>query len=426
MLTEQESALLTPVGPGTPMGTMMRRYWVPAMLAEEVAERDGTPIRVRLLGENFVAFRDSDGKVGFLDEKCPHRLASLALGRNEEGGLRCIYHGWKFGVDGACMEMPTEPDDSTYKERLRTRSFPVKEIGDMIWVYLGPPEKQPPFPEYDWLTMPSEQRAIVKQGQRSNYLQGLEGSIDSAHSWFLHRGSAPDWQKRLAISTDTSPRLEAEDTDYGFRYAAIRKPAEDPEHNMYVRVTCWALPFVAFIPRPMDKTEQIHVAIHVPIDDHHTMFYGIFAAQDGTPQSHAKWRERLHARPGIELDRNWIRIAGPENHWFQDREAMKQGNFSGINGFPNEDMAVQESMGNVVDREQEHLGTSDVAIIRMRRRMMESLERSQRGEDPIGLHVSVPWTKLRSEQRIIPNGHPWQSVGAFAGEYTPPKEVTHA
>ena len=419
MLTERESALLTPVGPGTPMGTMMRRYWVPAMLAEEVAERDGTPIRVRLLGENFVAFRDSDGKVGFLDEKCPHRLASLALGRNEEGGLRCIYHGWKFGVDGACMEMPTEPGDSTYKDRLRTRSFPVKEIGDMIWVYLGPPEKEPPFPEYDWLTMPSEQRAIVKQGQRSNYLQGLEGSIDSAHSWFLHRGSAPDWQKRLAISTDTSPRLEAEDTDYGFRYAAIRKPAEDPEHDMYVRVTCWALPFVAFIPRPMDKSEQIHVAIHVPIDDHHTMFYGIFAAQDGTPQPHAKWRERLHARPGIELDRNWIRIAGPENQWFQDREAMKQGNFSGINGFPNEDMAVQESMGHVVDREQEHLGTSDVAIIRMRRRMMESLERSQRGEDPIGLHVAVPWTKLRSEQRIIPIDEPWQSVGAFAGEYSP-------
>ena len=419
MLTAQESELLTRVGPGTPMGTMMRRFWIPAGLAEEVAERDGTPVRGRLLGENFVVFRDTDGKVGFLDEKCPHRLASMALGRNEEGGLRCIYHGWKFDVTGACVDMPTEPGDSTYKDRLRTRSFPVTEIGDMIWVYLGPPEKQPPFPAYDWLQQPSRERAIVKEGQRSNYLQGLEGSIDSAHSWFLHRGSAPDWEKRLKISSDQSPRLDAEDTDYGFRYAAIRHPAENPDTFNYVRVTLWALPFAAFIPRPMDKVEPLHVAIHVPIDDHHTMFYGIFASQDGREFNSTVWREKLFARPGIELDRNWIRIAGPENHWMQDRVAMKNGDFSGISGFANEDMAVQESMGHIVDREAEHLGTSDVAIIRMRRRMMESLQRSMNGEDPIGLHVPVPYEKLKSEQRIVPIGEPWQSVGAFAGEYRP-------
>jgi phthalate 4,5-dioxygenase oxygenase subunit len=418
MLTERESELLTKVGPDTPMGTMMRRYWIPAMLAEEVAEPDGTPVRVRLLGENFVAFRDTAGKVGFLDEKCPHRLASLALGRNEEGGLRCIYHGWKFDVAGNCAEMPTEPADSTYKDRLKTRSYPIKEIGDMIWVYLGPADKQPRFPAFDWLSMPSEQRVIIKQGQRSNYLQGLEGSIDSSHSWFLHRGSAPDWEKRMKISGDVSPRLEAEDTDYGFRYAAIRKPNDQPDKQKYVRVTNWAMPFVALIPRPMDNREVLNVAIHVPIDDHHTMFYGVFASQDGSKLDLAQWRENMRARPGIELDRNWIRFAGPDNHWNQDRDAMRQGNFSGIDGFPNEDMAVQESMGNVVPREFEHLGTSDVAIIRMRRRMMESLERSMRGEDPIGLHVEVPWERLRSEQRIIPIDAPWQDVGAFAGERT--------
>lgn len=419
MLSAQENELLTRVGPGTPMGTMMRRFWVPALLAEEVAEPDGTPVRVRLLGEEFVAFRDTTGRLGFVDAACPHRLASLALGRNEEGGLRCIYHGWKFGVDGACLEMPTEPEGSTYGERMSIRSYPVREIGEMVWVSLGPREKQPPFPEYDWLAMPAAERAIVKQAQRSNYLQGLEGSIDSAHSWFLHRGSAPDWQKRIAISADVSPRLDAEDTEYGFRYAAIRRPQQDPDKLKYVRVTLWALPFVAFIPRPMDKREVLHVAIHVPIDDRHTMFYGIFASQDGSPQPHAVWREKLHSRRGIELDERWMRYAGPDNDWNQDRVAMKNGDFSGIQGFPNEDMAVQESMGPVVDRTREHLGTSDVAIIRMRRRMLESLERMQRGDEPIGLHVPIPYEKLRSEQRIIPIDEPWQTVGAFAGEYEP-------
>jgi phthalate 4,5-dioxygenase oxygenase subunit len=418
MLSEQENELLTHVGPGTPMGTMMRRFWVPALLAEEVAEPDGTPVRVRLLGEDFIVFRDTAGKLGFVDAACPHRLASLGLGRNEEGGLRCIYHGWKFGVDGKCLDMPTEPPGYNFADKVSIRSYPTTEIGDMVWVYLGPPDKQPRFPAYDWLTMPREQRAIVKQAQRSNYLQGLEGSIDSAHSWFLHRGSAPDWQKRLAISADTSPRLEAEDTDYGFRYAAIRRPQQDPDKLKYVRVTLWALPFAAFIPRPIDKREVLHVAIHVPIDDHHTMFYGIFASQDGTsPQPHEAWREKLYARRGIELDERWMRLAGPHNGWNQDRNAMKDGDFSGINGFPNEDMAVQESMGHVVDRTREHLGTSDVAIIRMRRRMTESLERSMRGEDPIGLHVPVSYERMRSEQRIIPIDEPWQQVGAFAGEY---------
>ena len=418
MLTASENERLARVGRGTPTGEMMRRFWIPACLAEEVAERDGTPVRVRLLGENLVAFRDSAGTVALVDEACPHRRASLALGRNEDGGLRCIYHGWKFGSDGHCIEMPTEPGDASFADKIRVRSFPVREIGDMIWTYLGPPEHEPPFPAYDWLTAPSETRAIVKEGQWSNYLQGLEGSIDSSHTWFLHRGSAPDWGKRLAISADVAPVIEAEDTDYGFRYAAIRKPTADPENQRYVRVTLWALPFTAFIPRPIDPAEYTHVAIHVPIDDETTMFFGIWVSQNGAPVDTAAWRATHAAVPGVDLDARWMRKAKPENWFFQDRAAMKNGDWAGIVGVPNQDMCVQESMGPIVDRTSEHLGASDIAIIRMRRRMLESVRRCEAGEAPIGLHTPVSHAHMRSEQRIIPIDAPWQIVGAFAGEFT--------
>ncbi len=417
MLPADENELLTRVGPGTPMGETLRRYWTPACLSEEVAEPDGTPVRVRLLGEDLVAFRDSNGEVGLVEAGCPHRLASLALGRNEEGGLRCIYHGWKFDGKGRCMEMPTEPEDSTFKERIKLRAYKVREIGGMIWTYMGPPELEPPFPNYYWLNEPAHTRVILKEGQWSNYLQGLEGSIDSSHTWFLHRGAAPDWKKRLALSADLAPKLEPEDTDYGFRYAAIRKPASDPENSRYVRVTLWAMPYTAFIPRPMDKNELTHVAIHVPIDDHKTMFYGIWLTQNGTSIDTAEWRRLQAAEPGVNLDRNWMRLDKPENWFNQDRVAMKNGDWSGVVGVPNQDMTVQESMGPIVDRPKEHLGTSDVAVIRMRRRMLETVRRHQAGQTPIGLEKPVAYEKMMSEQAVIPVDQPWQSVGAFAGEY---------
>jgi phthalate 4,5-dioxygenase oxygenase subunit len=422
MLTQEENDLLTRVGAGTPMGEMMRRYWLPACLSEELPEPDCTPVRVRLLGQNLVAFRDTEGKIGILDEGCPHRLASLALGRNEEGGIRCVYHGWKFDVAGRCVEMPTEPGDSTYKNRLRARAYPVRESGDLVWIYMGPAEKEPPFPEYDWATLPKEQRAVVKIGQRSNWLQAIEGAIDSAHSWFLHRGVTPDWQKRSSVSSDLSPKLEAEDTDYGMRYGAIRKPNEDPEKFKYVRVTLYAFPVTAFIPRPLDRDQHHHVQLSVPVDDDHTMFYGIFASQNGAAVSTEDKRKYWHAVPGVDVDSNWFKVGTVENWFNQDRSAMKAGDWVGIKGITNQDMACQESMGLTVDRTQEHLGTSDVAIIKARRRLLESVKRVIAGEDPIGVHVPVPHERLRSEQLVIPIGQPWQSVGAYAGEYAAPHE----
>jgi phthalate 4,5-dioxygenase len=416
MLSPEESALLVRVTSDAPMGRMMRRYWAPVCLGEELAERDGTPRRLTVFGERLVAFRDSAGRVGLLDEACPHRLASLALGRNEEGGLRCIYHGWKFDARGACLEMPTEPEGSTYRERMRTRSYPTREAGGMVWAYLGPDEP-PPFPEYDWMRLPPEQRAIIKIGERTNYLQAIEGAIDSSHSWFLHQGIIWDWKVRSSLSLDTSPQLEAEDTAYGFRYAAIRIPVNNPETERYVRVTLFLVPFTAFIPRPIPQQQPAHVQIFVPVDDERTMFYGVFFSQDGSPVDTDETRRKHHVVPGVDLDRNWFRHACVDNWFGQDRDAMKRGSWTGIDGFTNQDMACQETMGPVADRTREHLGTSDVAIIRMRRRMLEAVRGFEADGTLIGRDPAIPHGRIRSEQKIIPVDRPWQTVGAYAGEY---------
>jgi phthalate 4,5-dioxygenase oxygenase subunit len=417
MLSPKENELLTRVVGDAPMGQMIRRYWIPACLSSEVAEPDGAPVRTKLLGEQLVVFRDSAGRVGVVDERCPHRLASLALGRNEDGGLRCIYHGWKFDVCGSCMDMPTEPPDYGYRDRMKLKSYPTREAGGMIWTYMGPTDAQPPFPEYDWMRLQAEQRATFKVGERTNYLQAVEGAIDSAHSWFLHQGVIWDWKKRASLSTDTSPKLETEDTSYGMRYAAIRKTVQDPDKQKYVRVTLFLVPFMAVIPRPLETNLPAHIQFFVPMDDENTMFYGIFFSQDGSLVSTEETVKKHHVVPGVDLDHNYFKLATIDNWFFQDRAAMKNGSYTGIEGFTNQDMACQETMGAIADRSQEHLGTSDIAITCMRRRMLEALRGFQQGKTPMGLDPAISYSTIRSEQKVIPIDQPWQTVGAYAGEY---------
>jgi phthalate 4,5-dioxygenase oxygenase subunit len=419
MLSVEENTLLTRVTGDAPMGGMMRRYWVPACLSEEVAQADGAPVRTTIFGERLVAFRDTGGTVAVVDERCPHRLASLALGRNEDGGLRCIYHGWKFNTAGACVDMPTEPGAFGFRDRIKLRSYPAREAGGIVWTYMGPPGDEPAFPEYDWMKLPRDRFGVMKVGERVNYAQALEGAIDSSHSWFLHQGIIWDWKTRASLSMDTSPKIEAEDAPYGFRYAAIRVPVQNAETQRYVRVTLFLVPFTAFIPRPLEKAHAAHVQIFVPVDDERTMFYGIFFSQDDAPLDEAAMRRKHRVVPGEDLDRNGYKRATEENWYNQDREAMKNGSFTGIEGFTNQDMACQESMGTLVDRTQEHLGTSDVAIIRMRKCMLDAVQRYREGAPLIGLDPDMPYGRIRSEQKIIPIEVPWQSVGAYAGEYTP-------
>jgi phthalate 4,5-dioxygenase oxygenase subunit len=419
MLTREENDLVTKVTGDAPAGEMLRRYWLPAAWSEEIAEPDCTPVRVRMFGETYVAFRDSFGKAGLVDAACPHRLASLVLGRNEEGGIRCIYHGWKFDVNGRCMEMPTEPAEYNFADRVRIRSYPIRDAGGLIWVYLGPPELEPPFPAYDWTAMPREQLALMKYVERANYLQCAEGTIDTTHSWFLHRGVLRDWKTRTSVSEDLSPRLEAEDTPYGFRYAAIRRTNEDPDKQKYVKMTLYAFPTTGIIARSLDRSIATLVQIFVPIDDEQTMAYSIMHSINGEPVDEEAIRENLKLRPGIDLDADFRPRFCTEDGWLQDRSAMRGGDWTGISGFPNQDIAVQESMGRIADRTKEHLGTSDVAIIRMRRRMLDNVRRVADGRVPIGLDVPVEYGQLHAEQAVVPIDQPWQTVGPPATHGVP-------
>jgi phthalate 4,5-dioxygenase oxygenase subunit len=412
MLSHEDNELLSRVCGDAPMGKMLRRYWLPACLSEEVPDADGTPKRVKLLGENLLAFRDTNGRIGLIDEYCPHRSASLVFGRNEECGIRCLYHGWKMDVDGNLTDVPTEPEGSKIMQNLKQKAYPTREAGDMIWTYMGPPEEMPPFPEFEWTKVAQSNRAIVKIVENANWVQAMEGAIDSAHSSFLHSS----YRMGVRPSKDTAPKLETEDTTYGFRYAAIRKPEKDADKNKYVRVTLFVAPIFCFVP-PKEGYGSVHM--FVPMDDGHTAFYGVNFSHDKALDTE-EIRKRRRAAVGVDLDQQFRKIRTMENLYLQDREAMKSGqSFTGIEGVPNQDMAMQESMGSIVDRTKEHLGISDIAIIKMRRLLLQSVHSFVEGGKPIGLTSSVPYDKLRSDAKVIPIDQPWQTVGAYAGEYVP-------
>jgi phthalate 4,5-dioxygenase oxygenase subunit len=411
MLSREENELLTRVGPGTPMGSMMRRYWVPVLLSEELPEPDGTPIRVRLLGEDLVAFRDTQQRVGLLDEACAHRCASLAYGRNDEGGLRCIYHGWKYDVHGNVLETPAEPavgarHASPFRDRIKHLAYPTREAAGVIWTYMGPAEAMPPFPSWEWLALPRGRLLVTKIFEDCSYAQGVEGSIDSAHSDYLHSSDI------FGRPKDHAPRLEPEDTPYGFRYAAIRRMDADANRTKYVRLTLFAFPFYCIIP-PFRKPGE-EVILHqawVPIDDEHNWFF-TFAYNRLGPLPETN---RDHAVQ-FGLDRNYGRpLRRRENTHLQDRAAMKAGNWSGIMGVNSQDFTMVESMGPVAPRYKEHLGASDVAVIRMRRRMLEAVRAFMDGADPPGLDPSLDYGRIASEERVVPIDVPWQEVAERAG-----------
>lgn len=401
------------------MGRMARRYWIPAATSDEVTAK-GRPKRVRLLGDDFVLFRDDRGRVGLLDELCPHRGASLVLARNEECGLRCLYHGWKIDVDGRVLETPSEPEDSTFKDRVRAVAYPVYEAGGIVWAYLGPPDRVPPRLNFDFTELPDSHRIILKLQIACNWVQGVEGVIDSAHSNILHADTfrptsgidVSVLRQDLAVdrpSNDTRPKLEVQDTDYGFRYAAIRIPLVSPETQRYVRVTEFVAPFYSMFPAPKGLG---NVQVFVPIDDEHTLLYFIKCNYEEPIDAegrelHYRWSG---LRPGVDVDEQFRTKRNRGNTWLQDRDAMERGeHFSGIHGVQNQDAVVQESMGPIYDRTKEHLGTSDVAVIRMRRLMIGAIRAfAEREEPPLGLARPVDYAAIKAVERMLPNGDAWQ------------------
>jgi phthalate 4,5-dioxygenase len=409
MLSLEENERLCRVGPTADMGKMFRRYWLPAVLSADLVASDA-PRRVRLLGEDFVAFRDTSGRAGVLDENCPHRGASLVLARNEDCGLRCLYHGWKIDVEGRVLEMPAEPEDYGFKERIRATAYPTYEGGGFVWAYLGPPNTQPPLPDFAFANTPESHRFVLTARIEANYLQCLEGVVDSAHSNYLHRSKAILERP----STDGAPRIDVQDTAYGFRYGAIRIPARDAERERYVRVTLFVAPFHASFPAPKGWGS---LQMFVPIDDEHTMFHFVrWSEEPIDAEERARTFGWSGTRMGVDLDDEYRKTRTKENNWLQDRELMRLGeSFSGISGVNNEDFAVEESMGPIYDRRKEHLGASDVAVIRLRRVMLDSVrDFIEHGTAPIGLREPFDYSKLRGEEKTIPVDVPWQTVGAFA------------
>jgi phthalate 4,5-dioxygenase oxygenase subunit len=414
MMSSEENDLLCRVEGDAPMGQIMRRHWIPACLTEEVSEPDGKPIRVRMLGEDLVVFRDSDGKLGVLDEYCPHRRVSLVYGRNEECGLRCLYHGWKMDVDGNVVEMASEPPESGFVDKVKTKAYPAREAGGFVWIYMGPAEAMPEFEPPAFAPTPDTQVSILKIHVGCNWAQILEGQIDSAHSSSLHssdmKPAKVDSAKAvethwLRPSTDKAPRLQIERTSYGFHYAAIRRPIMNAATQDYVRKTVYVAPFVALIP----PNNAYNVATVLgPTDDTHTAFYFIAWAPSGNIDQEA-WRKFNHAQVGIDVDQDYRNVCTLENDYLQDRQAMKLGDFTGIKGIPNQDIAMWETMGPIADRTREKLGASDLAVVEFRKLMVDAARAFQQTGEVIGrTEPHIPHASIGSFEAMLPKTADWR------------------
>ena len=324
MLTVEDNETLCRVGRGTEMGELFRRFWIPAAMSAELPERDVTPLRVRLLGEDLVCFRDTEGRVGLLEERCPHRRTSLALGANERCGLRCLYHGWKFDVEGNCVDTPGEPPNSTLKQRVKAVAYPTIERGGMVWAYMGPPEDRPRFPEYEFLNMPEGHFMVSKVQEECNYAQGLEGTIDTVHAGALHRTVRWHDEGRLAHEQVLYADVDVEHTNYGFRYAGLRKL---PDGSTHTRVTIVPFPFFTFIPSPGAMRGRRLVNAWVPRDDTSTWHTQWFFNREEPVDVEFRKKES-----GVLFNPDFTKKIG-YNEWYgQDRAAMKTSNFSGITG----------------------------------------------------------------------------------------------
>lgn len=418
MLTPEENDLITRVGPGTAMGEVMRRYWLPVTLSAELPERDCPPIRVQLLGEKLVAFRDTKGQVGLLEEFCAHRGTSLFLGRNEEGGLRCIYHGWKYDVDGNCLDQPNEPADTQFMNKIRLKAYPTVELGGIVWGFLGPRTRIPALPQFEWTQVPESHRYLAQTWQDCNWLQALEGGIDSSHSSFLHRHLTVETTRQKYRITSPSTRPEVELTNYGFVYASMRPLSKD---EVYTRVYQYVMPFHTFFAQQIGfKREtskpEIHGHIFVPIDDENCMVYNLIYSFGQKPLEDKDGIERYRGRGLGDITPDFHKVRNKDNNWLIDRQRQRTENFSGIEGINTQDHAVQESMGSIVNRTREHLGSSDTAIIKARRLLIDATKTVMEGGEPPG--IAPTYYRVRAIEKVLPSNVKWQE--AMRDDINPP------
>src|ERR1700730_2163313 len=427
MLSTEDNELLCRVGPGTPMGALMREYWLPAFVPTELAEPDGAPVRMPLLGENLIAFKITSGKYGLMAHNCPHRGASLFCGRNEEEGTRCVYHGWKFDVEGNCVDMPNEPAESDFKTKIKAISYPCVERNGIVWTYMGPRETPPPLP--DWLPNVNGDCQVWMRMQDSNWLQALEGDIDTVHAFFLHSGhitterSLPG-SDAYYITQQRHGRFVAQEHEIGASYAAVRHAEPGTE---YWRMGHFLLPFYTMNAPGLLGIKNQSLA-WVPLDDHNTMVWtvGRQAALPPETETIGGFKAGFVRRDplgkndpygprnanGVQPRKfittsDWLGrfrpIANQDNDYLIDRDLQKSmGTYSGLPSVAQDAMA-QETMGPIYDRTQERLGTSDLMIIRTRRKLLDSVRAFGRGAPAPGVDDPSLY-RMRSGGVVVPTG----------------------
>jgi phthalate 4,5-dioxygenase len=399
MLSQQDNELLTRVGPGTPMGELMRRYWIPAAFAQQIPRPDCPPIRVRLMGESLVLFRDTQGRVGLIDERCPHRTASLFYGRNEENGLRCVYHGLKFDVGGNCVDLPCVPQVSELQQaniqaQMKVKAYPCLERAEVVWTYMGPAAHKPEFPDLEWTLVPPAQRYATRHIQECNWLQALEGGFDATHLTFLHGGGEADPGRRIVATL-----YEVIPTDFGFVVGTGRDPGNG---SILWNMNVMLMPFHKII-------SSIPHAAHVwaPIDDENTMLYSV----DFHPSRPLTDEDTARSKAGLGIHTENIpgtdhAIRNKANDYLIDRALQASGkSYTGMKGFGTQDCAIQESMGPIADRTAEHLLASDAAIVKIRRLLLQTLNDHAAGKPLPGMNPGS--YRVRSGRFEAPRDEPF-------------------
>jgi nitrite reductase/ring-hydroxylating ferredoxin subunit len=422
MLSKQDNDLLCRVGAGTAMGELMRRYWIPAMYGWEL-EPDGQPQRVRLLGEDLLAWRDSNGTTAFTQEHCPHRGVSLYYGRNEECGLRCCYHGWKYDTTGQCIDMPNEPASSNFKTKVRILSYRTAEAGGLVWVYMGPDQDNPPaLPQFEWCLLPQSQvRHSHKLVYECNWMQALEGELDSTHVYFLHSRLRQDLPGKYGLwIDDKAARFHVVPTEYGLLYGAERS---EPE-GTYWRTTQFIFPFHAMFPAINNGV--LPMSIYVPIDDEHTLHMGVswHPTRELTPNTpEGLLNAPLPGEPGVlggigpmmpeqtgRFFARWWPEVSPASDFNMDLEAKKTKSFTGIPGVRLQDSAVIWSMGRIMPRHREHLGTADASIIRGRRALIAAATALAEHGTPPPASQQPELYRVRPCETILTPKDDWQTA----------------
>ena len=430
MLSVNDNERLTRVGPGTEMGNLLRRYWIPFLLSDDIPGANSDPVRVKLLGESLVAFRNTAGQVGLVDRLCAHRNADLFFGRNEDNGLRCTYHGWKYDIEGRCMDMPSEASDSNFKDKIRLKAYPVKERGGVLWTYMGPREHVQPLPEFEWARVPDTHRYVSWNYQENNYAQAIEGGIDTVHSVYLHSAMdshrrLADWQaagkssgdvQKMYRTRENPPKLQTLETDFGIIIGG-KYPGDEVQD--YWRFNLFWMPFYT-APPGGGAQKMIHA--FVPLDDEVTARWCFTWSTTGNPLSsrhvadlrkgqgvHAQtlpglpsYPYSVHAVPG-----HWP-VRNVRNDYLIDREEQRHFTFTGIKGTGEQDFSVQEGMGKISDRTREHLGVTDIGIIAMRRMLLRNAAALDDGVEP-PTAANADAYRVRPGETMIPSDADWAS-----------------